>query len=90
MFLAYFPTVYDVVFELKYRDYRRLAHILQRTEGSLVINRVARRCMNELPDVCVVTIHDSVLTTPDGVRPVRRIMAEEFAGVGLVPKLRVA
>lgn len=89
LFQAHFPSVYDVVFDLKARDYRRLAHILQRTESSLVINRVARRCMNEVPDVCVVTIHDSVLTTPDGVGPVRQIVAEEFGRVGLAPTVRL-
>lgn len=89
LFQAHFPSVYDVVFELKASDYRRLAHVLQRTESSLVINRVARRCMSELPGVCVVTIHDSVLTTPDGAGPVRRIMAEEFGKVGLDPTVRL-
>jgi hypothetical protein len=89
LFQAHFPSVYDVIFDLKANDYRRLAHVLQRTESSLIINRIARRCMAELPGVCVVTIHDSVLTTPDGVEPVRRIMAQEFRRVGLDPTIRV-
>lgn len=89
LFQAHFPSVYDVVFKLKANDYRRLAHVLQRTESSLIINRVARRCMTELPGVCVVTIHDSVLTTPEGVEPVRRVMTEEFRRVGLDPTIRV-
>lgn len=89
LFQSHFPSVYNVIFELKANDYRRLAHVLQRTESSLIVNRIARRCMNELPGVCVVTIHDSVLTTPDGVESVRRIMTEEFRRVGLDPTIRV-
>lgn len=89
LFQTHFPTAYQVIFDLKARDYRRLAHVLQRTESSLIINRVARRCMAELPDVCVATIHDSVLTTPDGAEPVRRIMTQEFRRVGLDPTIRV-
>jgi hypothetical protein len=88
VFQAHFPSVYDVIFDLKAKDYRRLAHVLQRTESSLIINRVARRCMVELPGVCVVTIHDSVLTTTDGVEPVRQIITEEFRRVGLDPTIR--
>jgi hypothetical protein len=89
LFQAHFPSVYDVIFDLKAKDYRRLAHVLQRTESSLIINRIARRCMTELPGVCVVTIHDSVMTTLDGVEPVRRIMTQEFRRVGLDPTIRV-
>ncbi len=89
LFQAHFPSVYNVIFDLKANDYRRLAHVLQRTESSLMINRVARRCMAELPGVCVATIHDSVLTTPDGVGPVRRMMTQEFRRVGLDPTIRV-
>jgi hypothetical protein len=89
LFQKHFPTVYKVIFELKANDYRRLAHVLQRTESSLIINRVVRRCMVELPEVCVVTIHDSIMTTPDAVDQVKRIMFEEFRRVGVDPTIRI-
>jgi hypothetical protein len=88
LFQAHFPSVYDVICDLKSNDYRRLAHVLQRTESSLIINRIARRCMGELPGVCVVTVHDSVLTTPDGIDPVGTVMTQEFRRVGLDPTIR--
>lgn len=89
LFQSHFPSVYNVILDVKANDFRRLAHVLQRTESSLIINRIARRCMDELPGVCVVTIHDSVLTTTDGVEPVRQIIAQEFRRVGLDPTIRV-
>ncbi len=85
LFRRLFPSVYEVIHEIKKRDHRTLAHMLQRTESSLIINRIARRCMEELPDTCIVTIHDSVMTTPGGVEPVKAIMKQEFAQVGLEP-----
>src|SRR4051812_26906116 len=43
---SHFPNVYEVVREIKRKDYRHLAHTLQRVESSLIVNRVARRCMD--------------------------------------------
>ena len=88
LFQKHFPSAYKVIFDLKSNDYRRLAHILQRTESSLIINRIVRSCMLELPEVCVVTIHDSIMTTPDAVDQVERIMAQEFGRVGVDPCIR--
>src|SRR5262249_46707406 len=45
-FAAEFPSVSRVVRELKDPKHARLARILQRTEASLMIDRVARRCMD--------------------------------------------
>jgi hypothetical protein len=89
IFQRCFPNVYEAVYELKRRDYCKLAHILQKTESSLIINRIARRCMEELPDTCIVTIHDSIMTTPDAADHVRNIMREEFLLVGLDPTINV-
>jgi hypothetical protein len=89
LFRRLFPNVYEVVCEIKRKDYRHLAHVLQRVESSLIVNRVARRCMEEMPETFVATIHDSILTTPDAAEAVKAIMMQEFAGVGLAPTIRI-
>lgn len=88
LFAKVFPSVYRVVTDIKENDHRTLAHVLQRTESSLLINRIARRCMEELPETCIVTIHDSVMTTPDAAAHVMEIMRQEFLNVGLDPAIR--
>jgi len=89
LFRSLFPNVYEVVHKIKRKDYRHLAHILQRAESSLIVNRIARRCLNDLPGTFVATIHDSILTTPKAAEAILAIMMREFAGVGLVPTIQV-
>ena len=89
LFRSLFPNVYEVITEIKRKDHRHLAHILQRVESSLIVNRVARRCMEEMPETFVATIHDSILTTPESAGAVTSIMMGAFAQVGLVPTIRV-
>ena len=89
MFRSLFPNVYEVITEIKRNDYKHLAHVLQRVESSLIVNRVARRCMEEMPETFVATIHDSILTTPDAAGAVTSFMMRAFAQVGLLPTIRV-
>jgi hypothetical protein len=44
--------------------------------------------MREYPDMFIGTIHDSILTTPEHVPTVKRIMAAEFESIGLSPRIR--
>ena len=83
-----YPTVYGTIRDLKRRDHTLAARLLQKVESDLIINRVARRCMEELPDdAFVATIHDSILTTQDHAEATLAIMRECFAGVGLDPTI---
>jgi hypothetical protein len=64
LFRNEFPTVSEIVCDLKRKDHAHLAHYLQRAESSVMIHRVCRRLMDEHPDTPVLTIHDSISTTP--------------------------
>jgi hypothetical protein len=88
LFARDFPTVYQVIIDLKRKDHRQLAYLLQAHESKLMIDIICRRIMNELPGTFVATIHDSILTTPDKADVVRTIMTEEFQRVGLNPTIR--
>jgi hypothetical protein len=87
LFASDFPTVHKAVSDLKRKDYRQLAYLLQAHESKLVIDRIARRILAELPGAFVGTIHDSILTTPDHAEAVRAIMVEEFGRLGLHPTI---
>ena len=87
MFAEEFPNVAEVVRAHKKKDYRHLPRLLQNIEANFMINTVCRRIMNELPGAPVFTIHDSILTTRQFVSPIRDVMMEEFARLGLTPSL---
>lgn len=82
-----FPGVAEVIRVHKRKDYAFLPKLLQNIEAHFVINTVCRRIMVEMPDTPVFTIHDSILTTRPFVQPIREIMVQEFARLGLKPTL---
>lgn len=84
-----FPGVAEVIRVHKTKDYAFLPRLLQNIESNFIINTVCRRIMDEMPDAPVYTIHDSILTTRLFVEPIRQIMVEEFARLGLMPTLHL-
>lgn len=82
-----FPGVSEVIRVHKRKDYAFLPRLLQNIEANFVINGVCRRIMTEMPEAPVFTIHDSILTTRPFVEPIRQIMVEDFARLGLTPTL---
>ena len=89
LFARDFPTVYKAICDLKRKDYRRMAYLLQAHESKLMIDIIARRILAEMPGTFVGTIHDSIMTTPDRAEAVRAIMTEEFGRFGLKPTIRL-
>ena len=87
VFKELFPSVAEVIRVHKTKDYRFLPRLLQNIEANFIINTVCRRIMLEMPEVPVFTIHDSILTTRPFVEPIRQIMIDEFARLGLTPTL---
>jgi hypothetical protein len=88
-FGAQFPNVYRLIREAKADDYTALAKRLQRAESGVMIERVAARCLAEMPRTFIGTIHDSVVTTPDRAAAVRSVILEEFGRFGLTPTIQV-
>lgn len=66
-----YPSVHAMLTSVKKRDYRHAAHLMQNSEACLFIHGVCRSLMEEHPRVPVVTIHDSVMTTPGYVSLVK-------------------
>lgn len=87
-FAYVFPTVYETVKQLKRKDHRRLSHMLQNLESTVVINRVCRRLMEERVSP-VFTIHDSILTTEANVECVLTNFNDVFTSLGISPSFHV-
>ena len=89
LFARDFPTVYMAINNLKRKDYRQLAYLLQAHESRIMIDVICRRILDELPGTFIATIHDSIMTTPDKAEAVKMIMVREFERFGLNPMIRL-
>ncbi len=88
LFARDFPNVYKAINDLKRKDYRQLAYLLQAHESKIMIDIICRRILDELPGTFIATIHDSIMTTPDKAEAVKVIMVREFQRFGLNPMIR--
>jgi hypothetical protein len=87
-FTELFPNVSQVISYYKKDDYRNLAISLQRVEADIMINRIVPRLANM--GIYVLTIHDSILTTPDKIEIVKEIILQEFDNqYGLIPTIKI-
>jgi len=89
VFNEQFPQVAEVIKDLKRKDHRHLSHLMQRLESKLVIERTCGQLMEEHPDQPLLTIHDSILTTPDHADKVIEVLRSQFLLVKLNCKLKV-
>ena len=89
LFARDFPSVYKAINDLKRKDYRQLAYLLQAHESKIMIDVICRRILDELPGTFIATIHDSIMTTPDKAEEVKMIMVREFQRFGLNPMIRL-
>ena len=89
LFARDFPNVYQAINDLKRKDYRQLAYLLQAHESKIMIDVICRRILEEVPGTFIATIHDSIMTTPDKADEVKAIMVREFQRFGLNPKIRL-
>ena len=84
-----FPNVFAFIRKVKRTNYERLAWVMQKEESRLMIDLVCGRLMKEHPDVPILTIHDSIMTTPAKEDVVTDVIRAEFAKLGLSPTIRV-
>lgn len=72
-----FPEIYEIFRQIKVKNHRALARILQRIESELIIQNVTKRISVERPDLPIFTIHDSVATTVGNEDYVSTLIKEE-------------
>ena len=62
-FIDLFPTIHNFIkiYKKEKKDYKILAHDLQKAESSLIYNQIINRINNENKQVRVITVHDSLI-----------------------------
>jgi hypothetical protein len=88
LFAAEFFQVYQFILAEKKPGYEELARTMQRAEAEFMLGTVCKRLFEYHPDVPVVTVHDSISTTPEHVALVERVVLEEFTRIGINPTLK--
>lgn len=84
LFTAEFPTVYEYMWRAKERNYRRLPCEMQRLESRIMIDTVIGWLAENEPAVPLLSIHDSILTTPENVPLVQRLIGVAFEAHGFL------
>jgi hypothetical protein len=88
LFDRLFPAMATFLREEKQRkDYGAFAIKAQYQESKFVIYTVCERVRRDKPDCWIGTVHDSVLILPQHVEYVLAVMKEEFAKLGVAPRL---
>lgn len=87
LFKELFPTVWEIVSYYKKVNYKNLAIELQRVEADIMINTVVLKIAEK--KILALTIHDSILTTPNNVQKVKKIILSEFKKYNLQPTLKI-
>jgi hypothetical protein len=87
VFRKLFPSVSEVISHYKKVNYNNLAIELQRVEADIMINSIVPRLAEK--KIFLLTIHDSILTTPDNVELVENVIKSEFKKFNLNPTLKI-
>lgn len=82
-FKATYPNVAAFIETEKRGGYQKLAQKMQARESRYMIGTVCKRLMQYHEHIPVITIHDSIMTTPEHTVTVKRIMVEEFTRIGI-------
>jgi hypothetical protein len=89
-FEAIFPTAYGMLLKLKAeKGHKWVGTELQRRESGVIIKGVCNRLRVEHPDVPVVTVHDSLMTTEEHLELVQELLRREFGRFPMLPRFRV-
>lgn len=63
MFRLLYPSVYDFIVEYKNNNnsYKSLSHKLQELESKTIFNDIVPTIIDKIPDIKLITIHDSII-----------------------------
>lgn len=61
LFKSHFPTIFDVLFEVKKKDYKKIASLMQQVESAYIVDTIAKKYTSQYPDAFIATIHDSII-----------------------------
>ncbi|MBL7789870.1 MAG: hypothetical protein JNL75_08605 [Chitinophagales bacterium] len=85
-----FPSIFEAYYLLKYEKHNSLACFLQNLEAKLVLHKACKIISEENPDLLILTIHDSIVTTEGNEEYVKGILSKVLhENIGLPPTLEV-
>lgn len=63
LFSRLFPTIHNFIklYKKEKGDYRILAYELQKAESNLLFNKVVRSLLEQIPNIRIITVHDSIV-----------------------------
>jgi hypothetical protein len=81
------PTVAQIVTVIKKGNYKKMAHLCQKIESSIVIQDACRKLIERLPGVPFGTIHDSIAIPAPFVDIAKQELIAAFQRRGVTPKI---
>jgi hypothetical protein len=62
-FIKLFPTIHNFIkiYKKENKDYKILAHDLQKAESNLIFNQIIKKISDENSDIRIITVHDSII-----------------------------
>jgi hypothetical protein len=62
-FIKLFPTIHNFIkiYKKEKKDYKILAHDLQKAESNLIFNQIIKKISDENSDIRIITVHDSII-----------------------------
>ncbi len=63
IFKELFPTIHNFIklYKKEFGYYKILSYDLQKSESNFIFNKVVREIMTLLPDISIITVHDSIV-----------------------------
>lgn len=78
IFNSLFPTIFAEIRNIKSIRYNQLAVMLQKEESEFIFKTVAKIQADISKSTPILTIHDSIISTKEGINIVLKYMKEEF------------
>jgi len=82
-----YPSVAQMLKQVKRKDHARAAHLMQNAESTLFIGTIAAGLLEHHPNMPLVTIHDGLYTTERHLDTVRQAIIAEFQKIDVHPTL---
>jgi len=88
-FAIAFPTFYKIIRQEKLKDYRDFACVMQRLEAFYVIDEICSEIIKDHPEIPLITVHDSIMTTPSHIDYVKSVMEKYLDWNGFKATVRI-
>lgn len=88
-FRRLFPSLWEAVAAVNRMGKGALARRMQTVESYLVVHRTCGRLMRDLPEVPLLTVHDSLVSHDEHLGDIESVLREEFqAAFGVTPPVK--